>query len=171
MSHIAGEGGINIMFRVCLMFMLGLLVSLPVNLRAEHEQKNIDEIMTDRQKEIELAFSDYSKTKAVPKLAEIEKLNENAGGSLIQWLDSGHLPCCIDKDSDVKRTWEEDQEKFKFYLKSICKNYTRIAGYYAESNVPRKAQSIYQYVTEAFDNPEFDKCLGEAKAGLEGLGR
>lgn len=157
------------MLRVSMMLILGLLISSPMNLWAEHEQKNIDEIMSARQKEIDSAFSDFSRTKAVPKLAEIEKLNEDAGGSLIDWLDSAHLPCCIDKNSDFKRTWEEDQNKFKFYLKSICKNYTRIAGYYAESSVPQKARSIYQYVTEAFDDSEFDKCIGEAKAGLEGL--
>lgn len=165
-----GKGGIHMRCGIgVIMVVFMLLVSPPINLWAEHEQKNIDEIMSARQKEIDLAFSDFRKTKAASKLSEIEKLNKDAGSSLIEWWDLSHMPCCIDKDSDVKKTWEEDRNKLAFYLKGICANYTKIAGYYGKKNMTHKAQSIYQYITEAFDGAEFDKCIGEAKAKLKGF--
>ncbi len=147
-----------------------LFVFSPPIVRAEHEQKNIDEVMAVKQKEIERAFSDFGMTRAVSTLAEIEKMNEEAGSSLIEWWDESHMPCCIDKNSEIKTTWEKDRNKFTSYLKGICRTYTKIAGYYAEKDMKQKAQSLYQYVSEAFDSPEFDQCTGEAKTGLEGLG-
>ena len=150
---------------------LALFVLSPAGSWAEHDRENIDKMMSSRQKEIALAFSDFNKTKSVSKLAEIEKLNEDAGSSLIQWWDAGHLPCCIDKDSGVKKDLEEDWNKFTSYLKQICANYTRIARYYASKNMKHKARTIYQYIMEAFDSPELDQCTGEARTRLESYGR
>ncbi len=156
--------------RACVIGVITVLfVFSPLNVWAEHEQKSIDEVMSVKQKEIERAFSDFGRTRAVSMLAEIERMNEDAGSSLIEWWDESHMPCCMDKNSDIKKTWEQDRNKFTSYLKSICSTYTKIAGYYAENNMRQKARSLYQYVSEAFDSPEFARCTGEAKSRLEGF--
>jgi hypothetical protein len=143
-----------------------ILVSFPANLRAEHEQKNIDEIMSSRQEKIDSAFSEFNKTKSAEKLAKIEELNEDAGKSLIEWWDSSNMPCCIDKNPDIKKMAEENFNKFNFYSKMICHNYARILGQYAKKNMKDKARTIYEFIEEAFNNPDFDRCRNEAKSSM-----
>jgi hypothetical protein len=164
---IAGRGDINIMLRAgVIMLTFAFLVSLPANLWAEYEQKNIDEMMSSRQKEIDLAFSEFSKTKSASKLAKIEKMNEDAAGSLIEWWDLSNMPCCIDRNSDSRKTLEENANKFAFYSKMICHNYAKILGHYARKNMRRKAQTIYEFIKTVFDSPDFDQCRNEAKSSM-----
>jgi hypothetical protein len=139
-------------------------------------KKDVDEIMSVQIKQIDLALSNSQKTGTSEGLDEIERLNQDAGASLFDWWDSVTALCCIVvKGKDPKVAWKEavekNEPKLTHYLKYLCSNEAKIAGYYVRAHNKEKAKVLYSSILDSFDPSKFGTCVRGAEASLAVLNK